>query len=263
MHPFIIFTVTSLAVTYAVAAQSSQDNSTPPAPLIFYNLTRAEFSSKLLEHRSKRFLSKRRPYNNYERENDSFQQQAIDTCSRICEERNPILRATSAICRKQKSSRYIAVTCRDTYSYDRVKLHGACELNYVCDTIRVKNFLGHEVSMAYCRNEVEVNERAGTSTDGIPIYEGHSTIPAATENEPPHSPSALDSLDSMWEIEDGAIPGLLVAQWDYHARYSNGNSFAAGSLGFAHSWSCIGCPAGTLSIQSVGIKVTAIGSIFF
>lgn len=279
MNLWGILTIASVAVPHPASAETSRQvharddgQPIPREPLVFWNLTVEEFDAKRREYRGapgdKRatgdlgHLEKRYPYL-HEVLNPYFKQMVVEERSATCESRFGIeYRVTTGYCPSHRRTRML-FTCRHkTLVGNQRESSQTCPPNHVCASVRqVINFLGHSVQIPYCAEELQINQRTDESADAVPSYEGHRTIPEAPQPpEPPHSPSVLDSIDQIWHIEDGHIPGL-TGQWDYRGRYSNGNGFSSRSFGMAHSWSCIGCPAGTLYVETVGFKATALGSV--
>lgn len=278
MVPLCIIAVALLAISRAASAEAfspglARDESKPsiPEPLVFYNLTREEFSAKVLEYRgtpkderatSDLFHLDKRVVVGFEFRNPPFIQSIIEARSSTCSRRfGEPYRLSSGYCSKQKKYRRLGVICRVPGEVGYKETSEACPPTQRCVVAMAINYLDNWVKVPYCGDTIEIQERTQDSADVVPTYEGHRTIPdPAQMPEPPHSPSILDSIDQFWEVEDGHIPGLK-AQWDYRGHYSNGNGFSSRSLCLAHSWSCVGCPAGTLYVSTNGFKSQAVGSV--
>lgn len=264
-----IFAFTLVAASQSVPAEGfdqvlPRDTGHPPfAPLIFHNLTKQEFIAKREEVR--RRLAKREVFGDEVR-NDYFTQQTLEARNVKCEERfGTTHRFASGYCHADRP-RFLGITCRHRTERAarniRLRASETCVSPQKCDVIFGWNFYGNRVRIPHCVDVIEINERTSANADPVPEYEGSMRVPspASDAQAPPHSPSILDSIDQIWEVEDGHIPGL-TAQWDYRGAYSNGNGFSSRSFGMAHSWSCIGCPSGTLYVSTVGFRAQALGSV--
>lgn len=53
----------------------------------------------------------------------------------------------------------------------------------------------------------------------------------------------------------------LTASWEYRGHWSNGWAFLVSSLVMAFSFSCLGCPSGTLHAETVGFQSKAVSLV--
>lgn len=236
------------------------------APLIFHNLTKAEFIAKREEVR-RVHLVKREPVGE-ESANGWFEQAVLEERNLLCiRDFGPQYRISSGNCFNNFPPRQMTVRCRKLHQFRGPNEHSTpseiiyefCATHQVCATILATNFYGIESEMPLCEDRFLINSTVSDNFAAIAEYEGSQHVPHPAT--PPHSPSILDSIDQIWEVEDGSIPGL-TAQWDYRGSYSNGNGFSSRSFGMTHSWSCIGCPACYLYATTVGFKALAVGTVF-
>nr|ARR28623.1 secreted in xylem 1 [Fusarium oxysporum f. sp. medicaginis] len=116
-----------------------------------------------------------------------------------------------------------------------------CPKGWECTTFQGVNFRNRQANFPVCGPRIEVKERhdIGRHTE----YEG-TWYP-----ESPKSPGTFND----WSV----MAGGLSANFDFNGAYSNGEGFS--SRGNGHSWSCINCPGGKLTITSPGRATWAMG----
>lgn len=135
----------------------------------------------------------------------------------------------------------------------------SCEEDQECVTIEAFNYAGKLRPFPYCQNTFQINKKPALSIEAPPRFEGWLNIPPKPNDEwPMHEdlPSP-GTLDSYYQLE-GQYSGH-TASWEYRGHWSNGWAFLVSSLVMASSFSCLGCPSGTLYAETVGFKSKAVG----
>lgn len=253
-----------------------------PEPLIFYNLTREEFSIKFLEYRASRETNQRairhptvldKRWSTLDRHetdprNGEFQRLLLIERNNDCEikHHSSDWRHSSGWCAARRPWS-VNWRCKEKSTpYNGPDYTKSCGPGYRCATTDFINWWGRPAKITYCQYIFTVNERVSDDSAAVPSYEGHQVIPPPVPNSSPdnpslpHSPSVLDHIETFWDVDPPSLD--VKAQWDYRGTYSNGNEFSSTSMGLAHTWSCIGCPAGILYVTLFGFTGKAVGSTF-
>ncbi|KAK2468199.1 hypothetical protein H9L39_19845 [Fusarium oxysporum f. sp. albedinis] len=154
-------------------------------------------------------------------------------------------RATSGYCRaNRRASRELQ--CAHPGTTGAGSMTRACPTNQECTTFVAHNFRSQsptsdKSTFPVCGPRIEVKERHDI---GI-----HTEWDGIWYPESPKSPGTYDSFAQM--------AGSLNGYFDFNGVYSNGEGMS--SRGNGHSWSCIGCPGGKLTITSTVRPTWAIG----
>nr|ARR28594.1 secreted in xylem 1 [Fusarium oxysporum f. sp. cubense] len=154
-------------------------------------------------------------------------------------------RATSGYCRpNRRATREIQCARPDTTGAGSITR--ACPRNQECTTFVAHNFRSQsrtsdKSTFPVCGPRIDVTERHDI---GI-----HTEWDGIWYPESPKSPGTYDSFVQM--------AGSLNGYFDFQGTYSNGEGMS--SRGNGHSWSCINCPGGKLTITSTNRPTWAIG----
>lgn len=296
--PLHVITLAVLALCYPgfasagafhqVLARSNADASFPE-PLIFHNLTMEAFIAKLSEYRgswaNKRttsnsaedseyhsttpgaqvgsvplgkqassFISKREAIGG-ESKNNADQQAIVEDLSTACVASFPTegLRFVHGRCAGDRLDWWCERLPGERY-HRRHKRRGCVSTPKEpkrCAFTKVYNFKGSFVGAPYCADVIPIDEKT-QEVDVVPTYEGYKTLPSEV-----WSPGTIDSFFQM----AGEFSGL-TGNFQYYGHYSSGEGFHSQSPKQAHSWACLGCPSGTLYIETVGFKSEAIGMTY-
>lgn len=233
-----------------------------PEPIIFYNLTREEFLLKRAEHT----LTKR-AFVELETLNLRYHmdgQRLIEFLSLACITKfdDPRLRASRGSC---SSSVKMDVYCSvppGPVSVGVRHMVGDCRPGVEeCVTLQAHNYRGAIRNFPYCQKVLPINKPPVAKVDASPRYEGSMELtlpPPPTDWGPVHpdlpSPGTIDAHFDM-------AGQYLKAAWEYRGHWSNGWGFLLTSVGLATSFSCLGCPSGTLYAETVGFKSRAVGFV--
>lgn len=228
-----------------------------PEPLIFLNLTQDEFMLKLLEHRRQDpLVSKRNPVG-YESKNiDPAVQALVEVQSRLCAQRfGEGFRVIRGFCGRGRlgTKNVLDIYCNNPPNFPR---HGyrhttkSCQRGDICDTTTFINYHDLEATIAFCKSIIPVNKRPGPEVEIPPVYDGWKTLPDEV-----WSPG---TFDTFFQLADEVSTGLK-ASWEYRGHHANGWGFLSDSNGKTTSFSCLGCPSGTLYVETVGFKSRAEG----
>nr|ALQ80802.1 secreted in xylem 1 [Fusarium oxysporum f. sp. cubense] len=117
----------------------------------------------------------------------------------------------------------------------------ACPSGQQCTTFEAVNYRSVRNIFPVCGPRIEVTERHDI---GI-----HTEWDGIWYPESPKSPGTYDSFAQM--------AGSLNGYFNFDGAYSNGEGMS--SRGSGHSWSCIACPGGKLTITSTDRATWAIG----
>lgn len=139
------------------------------------------------------------------------------------------------------------------------------ERGKTCAEMPVTNFLGNKVRLPYCCDRIPIARPADEGVQLVPVYEGHKTLP-----DEAWSPGTFDAFFQLaHEYASQAAAGAssspsaglagLRGRWEYRGHYASGASFFDRNDTLAHSWSCLGCPSGTLYVETVGFTSEAVG----
>ncbi|WKT54424.1 hypothetical protein QSH57_005008 [Fusarium oxysporum f. sp. vasinfectum] len=115
-----------------------------------------------------------------------------------------------------------------------------CPEGFECTTFQAVNFRTPRATFPLCGSRIRVVEKHDLGR--------HMEWEGTWYPEPPKSPGTYDSFAKMADSLNG--------YFDFGA-YSNGEGFS--SRGYEHSWSCIDCPGGKLTITSTDRATWAIG----
>lgn len=207
-----------ISTKYAASGLAGVDgNLSFPEPLIFYNLTREEFTILTMEHRSTQaakhaisdptYLDKRWSALEAGELNNpgEFEKGILQQRNNDCEERftDVYKRISSGRC-KPSRPHSVFMRCRNKISWIMTDYWSkTCGKDSICKTTKVLNWWNKDVKVPYCQAMFPINERTSDSTAAVPTYEGHQVIPPpvpnSTPDSPPHSPSVLDHLETFWE----------------------------------------------------------------
>ncbi|KAH7460592.1 hypothetical protein FOMA001_g19576 [Fusarium oxysporum f. sp. matthiolae] len=116
-----------------------------------------------------------------------------------------------------------------------------CPKGQECTTFQAVNFRSNRAHFPVCGPRIEVAERHDIGR--------HTEWDGTWYPESPKSPGTYDSFVQM--------AGSLDAYFDFNGVYSDGATMR--SQGHGHSWSCIRCPGGKLTITSPYRATWAIG----
>ncbi|KAG7424264.1 hypothetical protein Forpi1262_v014491 [Fusarium oxysporum f. sp. raphani] len=117
----------------------------------------------------------------------------------------------------------------------------ACPEGQECTTFQAVNYRDRRATFPVCGPRIEVKERHDLGR--------HTEWDGTWYPESPKSPGTYDSFVQM--------AGSLNGYFDFHGVYSSGEGMS--SRGNGHSWSCIACPGGKLTITSTYRPTWAIG----
>ncbi|EMT73072.1 hypothetical protein FOC4_g10000324 [Fusarium odoratissimum] len=120
-------------------------------------------------------------------------------------------------------------------------LHGLCVEKYGTGWRAAVNFRDRRATFPVCGPRIEVKERHDQGR--------HTEWEGVWYPESPKSPGTYDSFAQM--------AGSLNGYFDFSGAYQSGEGFS--SRGSGHSWSCIGCPGGKLTITSTDRATWAVG----
>ena len=240
------------------------DDEAPLEPLVFYGLTLEEFTAKVAEHRENRtrrdlggtsdsVLLGKRDRIGGEIENTDAQQDVVEARSSGCVTTfGPRYRATVGNCHEKNPRRmvwYCSVFDRGTMAGRRRERSQMCQADQRCAEMAITNFFGHRKALPYCQDKIAINKPTGDGIQLVPEYEGYKTLPYEV-----WSPG---TIDTHWQLESELAE--LKGHWEYRGHYASGRTYINHSAEFSHSWSCIGCPSGTLYIATVGFMSHAVG----
>ncbi|KAM5528325.1 secreted in xylem 1 protein [Fusarium oxysporum f. sp. phaseoli] len=116
-----------------------------------------------------------------------------------------------------------------------------CPKDFECTTFQAVNFRNRRATFPLCGPRIKVVDKHDIGR--------HTEWEGTWYPEPPQSPGTYDSYAQM--------AGSLNGYFDFNGAYSNGDGFSA--RGNGHSWSCISCPGGKLTITSTYRATWAIG----
>ncbi|EXK23710.1 hypothetical protein FOMG_19530 [Fusarium oxysporum f. sp. melonis 26406] len=121
------------------------------------------------------------------------------------------------------------------------KANAPCGEHEECTTFEAVNFRRLAAKFPVCGARIEVTERHDIGR--------HTEWDGVWYPESPKSPGTYDSFAQM--------AGSLNGFFDFNGVYSSGEGMS--SRGNGHSWSCINCPGGKLTITSTNRATWAIG----
>nr|QOE88849.1 secreted in xylem 1 [Fusarium oxysporum f. sp. apii] len=183
-------------------------------------------------------LGKREPVGG-ETRNDAVTNDMLQALHEMCVERfGTGHRATNGRCR----GRHKQVECGHPDVAGRVGQVGkSCAEGQECTTFQAVNFRNRRATFPVCGPRIEVKERHDIGR--------HTEWEGTWYPESPKSPGTYDSFAQM--------AGSLNGYFDFNGVYSSGEGMS--SRGSGHSWSCIACPGGKLTITSTLRATWAIG----
>nr|QQY97447.1 secreted in the xylem 1b [Fusarium oxysporum f. sp. physali]QQY97463.1 secreted in the xylem 1b [Fusarium oxysporum f. sp. physali]QQY97479.1 secreted in the xylem 1b [Fusarium oxysporum f. sp. physali] len=188
-------------------------------------------------------LRKREPVGEESR-NDRVTQDMLQALHDLCVENfGTGYRAVSGMCVPgRRATRSFECGTPGVRGGDRAMTR-ACPKDQECTTFQAYNYRNgkRQVTFPVCGHKIEVKERHDI---GIDTEWDGSWFP-----EKPESPGTYDSFVQM--------AGSLGAHFDFHGVYSDG--YEMNSRGNGHSWACVNCPGGELTITSTYRPTWAIG----
>lgn len=255
---FILF-VSVLTISRPASAQAfgevlARDDSETsfPEPLIFHNVTMNEFAAKMLEHRSTS-LKKRAPLG-HETVNSADQQALVEEWAARCRERygteyhirwgTCLNRFTMEIHCDKPSAPVRTRTRRHS-----MECSSTAERQRKCELKAFMNYKGNPAHLPYCADIIPIREKE-KEVDVVPKYDGYLTLPDEVR-----SPGTIDAFYEMSGVPFPALTG----SFEYRGHHSSGKEFRSLSPKQAHSWACLGCPAGILYVSTVGYTSEAVG----
>nr|QID05166.1 secreted in xylem 1 [Fusarium oxysporum f. sp. sesami] len=184
-------------------------------------------------------LGKREPVGG-ETRNDRVTNDMLQALHDLCVQKlGPGHRASSGRCRGEK---YKIVECGKPMEQGRLGYATAdCAEHEICTTFEAINFRGNRAHFPVCGPRIRVADRVDVGR--------HTEWEGTWYPESPKSPGTYDSFAQM--------AGSLNGYFDFNGAYSNGEGFS--SRGSGHSWSCINCPGGKLTITSTERATWAVG----
>nr|ARR28619.1 secreted in xylem 1 [Fusarium oxysporum f. sp. fragariae]WOZ18308.1 secreted in xylem 1 [Fusarium oxysporum f. sp. fragariae] len=183
-------------------------------------------------------LGKREPVGG-ETHNDAVTNDMLQALHGLCVQKYGTgHRATSGRCR----GNFREVECGKPDVEGRVGQNRIrCEAHEECGTFDAVNFRSRQAKFPVCGPKIEVTERHDIGR--------HTEWEGTWYPEPPKSPGTYDDYIQM--------AGSLNGYFDFGGAYQSGEGFT--SRGSGHSWSCIGCPGGKLTITSTNRATWAVG----
>nr|ARR28621.1 secreted in xylem 1 [Fusarium oxysporum f. sp. fragariae]WOZ18307.1 secreted in xylem 1 [Fusarium oxysporum f. sp. fragariae] len=196
-------------------------------------------TSSSLSRRSRVFnLGKREPVGG-ETRNDAVTNDMLQALHGLCVENfGAGWRAASGAC----SGRSRDVNCgQPGVTGSEARMSRICPEKFDCTTFQAVNFRSRRATFPVCGPRIEVKERHDIGR--------HTEWEGTWYPEPPKSPGTYDDYIQM--------AGSLNGYFDFGGAYQSGEGFS--SRGSGHSWSCIGCPGGKLTITSTDRATWAVG----
>ncbi|KAJ9413739.1 hypothetical protein FOXG_16418 [Fusarium oxysporum f. sp. lycopersici 4287] len=188
-------------------------------------------------------LRKREPFGEESR-NDRVTQDMLQALHDLCVERfGTGYRAVSGLCyTDRRATRKIECNKPSVRERDR-SVTRACPEGQECTTFNAYNFRNrhHQVTFPVCGPRIEVKDRHDI---GI-----HTEWQGTWYPESPKSPGTYDYFAQM--------AGTLNGYFGYDGVYSDG--YKTSSHGYGHSWSCINCPRGKVTITNTYRATWAFG----
>nr|QOE88862.1 secreted in xylem 1 [Fusarium oxysporum f. sp. apii] len=183
-------------------------------------------------------LGKREPVGG-ETRNDAVTNDMLQALHDLCVERHGTgWRATGGRC----DGRTRRINCGNPGIGQSIRrVSSACPQNQECTTFEAINFRRSRTNFPVCGPRIEVAEKHDIGS--------HTEWEGTWYPESPKSPGTYDSFAQM--------AGSLNGYFDFNGVYSNGNGMS--SRGSGHSWSCIACPGGKLTITSTYRSTWAVG----
>lgn len=136
-----------------------------------------------------------------------------------------------------------------------------CGRGQICETLVAHNYAGYMTKFPYCKSTLKINKRPAARVEVPPRFQGETSLPNPEEtwqiSDAINSPGTLDTHYHL-----AAELAGLQASWEYRGHWKNGWSFLTESQGMASSFSCLGCPQGTLYAETVGFNGEAEGFTF-
>lgn len=237
-----------------------------PEPIIFSGLTREEFLQKRAEHHGR--LAKRayvlQEFRNEQAKNYDGQRM-IELRSQDCVERwGEPWRAFRGTCNthRDKIRPLLDFSCQIPPSVSGHGLHRVyqpCSKDQTCEIIDAWNYAGMFRTFPYCKDKFKIEKRPGPEVEIPPRYEGWKELPDKDwlMHQDLQSPGTID-----FHFELSGTFNSLKTAWEYRGRWDNGWSFILASVGLVSTFSCLGCPKGTLYAETIGFKSLASGFVF-
>ncbi|EGU87748.1 hypothetical protein FOPG_19003 [Fusarium oxysporum f. sp. conglutinans race 2 54008] len=189
-------------------------------------------------------LRKRAPVEGEDR-NDHVTNDMLQALHDMCVERfGAGHRATSGLCRPERRATRKFECARPGVPGRSGTVTRACPDHQICQTFEAYNFrrsVHQKVNFCTCGPKIEVKERHDIGR--------HTEWEGTWYPESPKSPGTYDSFAQM--------AGSLNGYFDFHGVYSSGEGMS--SRGNGHSWACINCPGGKLTITNTYRPTWALG----
>ncbi|EXA28676.1 hypothetical protein FOVG_19730 [Fusarium oxysporum f. sp. pisi HDV247] len=186
-------------------------------------------------------LGKRDPVGG-ETRNDAVTNDMLQAIHGLCVERfGTGWRAASGSC-GGRNGRQRTIWCgQPGITMSEGRMRKACPQGQECTTFQAVNFRNRRATFPVCGPRIEVEERHDIGR--------HTEWEGTWYPESPKSPGTYDSFAQM--------AGSLNGYFDFNGVYSSGEGMS--SRGNGHSWSCIDCPGGKLTITSTDRATWAVG----
>ncbi|TXB97257.1 hypothetical protein FocTR4_00012230 [Fusarium oxysporum f. sp. cubense] len=237
-EPQVFFNLTYDEYLDKVAASSGDDTMSSLPSNETYDSVQTETSSSLSRRGRVFNLGKREPVGG-ETQNDQVTNDMLQALHGLCVEKYGTgWRAVSGICRGR--TRDINCGNPDIPGSGR-RTSRNCPEHWECTTFQAVNFRDRRATFPVCGPRIEVKERHDQGR--------HTEWEGVWYPESPKSPGTYDSFAQM--------AGSLNGYFDFSGAYQSGEGFS--SRGSGHSWSCIGCPGGKLTITSTDRATWAVG----
>lgn len=247
-----VLAVVTLAICHSVSAAALSQQ-----PTILLNLTLDEFMQRRQDGRGASIISKRELVGQETENRDATVRELIEARSADCAKSfGAGMRVTRSHCGttlnvggpRARMDLYCQRPPTDPYDGYRHTTR-ACKKGQECVALRMINYAGQIGKVTYCKDKFPVNKRPGPEVELPPVYDGWKTLP-----DEQWSPG---SFDYFFQVAD-SMAGL-TASWELRGHHANGWGFIDDPKGKATSYSCLGCPSGTLYAETVGFKTQVEG----
>ncbi|KAJ9413831.1 hypothetical protein QL093DRAFT_2502527, partial [Fusarium oxysporum] len=152
-------------------------------------------------------------------------------------------RATSGLCRPDRRASRQIDCAKPGGPVRRGTTSRACPEGHECTTFNAYNFRNrhHQATFPVCGPRIEVKDRHDIGID--------TEWQGTWYPESPKSPGTYNFF--------AQLAGNLDGYFGYDGVYSDG--YKTSSHGYGHSWSCVNCPGGKVTITSTYRPTWAIG----